>query len=80
MIRRPIGCRPNTPAEDARRDTGDARTFEYREEAAEAARPFSRNRAYPQYFGCWDLWTVAAHTTPASHGLLRLLRTDGRIR
>ena len=76
MTRRPIGCRPNTPEEDARRDTGDYATFEYREDAeAAAARTMPRrkhNRPHAQYGGWLDLWIVIAHPN-------MYLRTDGAM-
>jgi hypothetical protein len=76
MTRRPIGCRPNTPAEDAARDTGDYQTFEYREDAARAAAVLmprrKHNRPYPQYAGWLDLWIVCAN--PNAY-----LRADGTM-
>ncbi len=67
MTRRPLGCRPNTPAQDAARDTGDFATFRYREDAATAATAASaamprrkHNRPYAQYGGWLDLWIVYA--------------------
>ncbi len=76
MTRRPIGCRPNTPAEDAARDTGDYATFQYREEAkaaADAAMPRRKhNRPFPQYGGWLDLWIVCA---PAN----LYMRNDGTM-
>lgn len=84
MTRRPIGCRPNTPQEDATRDAenraGDLATFTYREDAVEASRAVPYGRSYPQYMGYLDLWTVATHPKRNPCGNPRYLRTDGTSR
>lgn len=78
--RRPIGCRPNTPAEDAARDTQDYATFEYREQAVEAGRALAGWVTWPQYGGWLDLWIVTARRKSWSTGRGVALRTDGTVR